>query len=77
MKRPLRIYRVHFEWFSKGVWNRNMFSRDVAVDGGAERAIEVAKSREQRENGRSRIRVGVNHLLSSASNSTYSTTHGA
>ena len=66
-RRSLRIYRVHFKWFSKGVWNRNMFSRDVSIDGGAERAIEVATSRERMENGKQRIRAEYVELLAEES----------
>ena len=58
-----RIYKVHFEMFTDGKWQTNMFSRDVAVSGGAEQAIKVAVQRERRDNGQRRIRVEAVELL--------------
>ena len=47
-----RIYKVHFEAFIDGRWNTNMFSRRVAVVGGAEQAIKVAMTREKADDKR-------------------------
>jgi hypothetical protein len=43
-----RIYNVRFEAFIDGRWNPNMFTRSVAVIGGAEQAIKVALEREKK-----------------------------